>query len=223
MSDLKTLLLNKTAILFDMDGTLVNTEPLHAKAAVMVLDELGVKIDLMSCIDQFYGMTDTIVLQTVCPQLSEQEIDQAIQRKNHHLIQLFHQLSERDKQPLLTPGIFAFLDYLKKQNIVCGVVSASEDIIVKETLECFGLAPSIKIMMGRNQTVLTKPHPDPYIEGMKRLGTTKEQCLIFEDSPTGIKSASSSGASVIRITEFSHPSSSQVIEGTYVSVPNYLF
>jgi beta-phosphoglucomutase len=223
MSDLKTHLFNKSAILFDMDGTLVNTEPLHARAAVKVLEELGIKIDLMSCIDQFYGMTDTIVLQTVCPQMTDAEIEKAIQRKNLHLIQLFHELSEDDKKPLLTPGVFAFLDFLKKENIVCGVVSASEDIIVKETLESFGLAPYMKVMMGRNQTTLTKPHPDPYLEGMKRLGTTKEKCLIFEDSPTGIKSASSSGASVIRITEFSHPTSSQVIEGTYVNLQNYLF
>ena len=223
MSDLKTHLFNKSAILFDMDGTLVNTEPLHAKAAVKVLEELGVKVDLMSCIDQFYGMTDTIVLKTVCPQMTDEEIDKAILRKNTHLIQLFHELSEHDKKPLLTPGVFAFLDYLKKNRILCGVVSASEDIIVKETLECFGLATYMKVMMGRNQTVLTKPHPDPYIEGMKRLGTTKDKCLIFEDSPTGIKSAYTSGASVIRITEFSHAGSSQVIEGTYVSLQNYLF
>ena len=223
MSDLFAYLTNKTAILFDMDGTLVNTEQLHAKAAVKVLEEMGAKIDLLSCIDQFYGMTDTIVLKTVCPQLTESEIEIAIQRKNTHLIRLLHELSPPEKERLLTPGLFHFLEFLKKKNFVCGVVSASEDIIVKETLECFGLATYMKVMMGRNQTILTKPNPDPYIEAMRRLEITKEHCLIFEDSPTGIKSATSSGAAVIRITEFSHSSSSQVIEGAYMTLKNYLF
>jgi beta-phosphoglucomutase-like phosphatase (HAD superfamily) len=62
MTDLKTLVKSKNAILFDMDGTLVNTEPLHAKASVIVLSDMGVEVDLLSCIDQ----------------LSDTEIDLAI-------------------------------------------------------------------------------------------------------------------------------------------------
>jgi beta-phosphoglucomutase len=84
------------------------------------------------------------------------------------------------------------------------VVSASEDIIVTETLKCFEISMHVDLQMGRNQTVLTKPHPEPYLEGMRRLKTTHTKTLIFEDSPTGIASAVASGASVIRITGFAH-------------------
>ncbi|MBC7538565.1 MAG: HAD family phosphatase, partial [Bacteriovorax sp.] len=59
MSDLKTLLRDLDTVIFDMDGTIVNTEPLHARAAVFVLKGLGIDIDLEACLDQFYGMTDT--------------------------------------------------------------------------------------------------------------------------------------------------------------------
>lgn len=223
MTDLKTLVIDKDAVLFDMDGTLVNTEPLHAQAAVMVLKEMGVSIDLLSCIDQFYGMTDQVVLETLCPQLTAEEIHSAINRKNHFLIELFNELKEENKKTFLTPGLFPFLEFLKEKKIKCGVVSASEDIIVHETLKCFGLTPYMKVMMGRNQTHKTKPNPDPYLEAMKRLETTHLQCLIFEDSPTGIKSACTSGATVVRIIEFSHESSSQVIEGTFINCKNFLF
>ena len=81
MTDLKNLVKHKSVILFDMDGTLVNTEPLHAKAAAIVLNDLGVKIDLMASIDQFYGMTDHVVLKKVCPNLTEVEIDECIEKK----------------------------------------------------------------------------------------------------------------------------------------------
>jgi beta-phosphoglucomutase len=221
MTDLKTLVKPKNAILFDMDGTLVNTEPLHAKAAVIVLADLGIKIDLLSCIDQFYGMTDYIVLKTVCPHFTDEEINKTIEQKNFELIKLFKHLPEKEKDQYITPGLFFFLNYLKKENKKCAVVSASEDIIVSETLACFGIDQFMEIQMGRNQTVLTKPNPDPYLEAMKRLKTDFTKTLIFEDSPTGIKSATATQAEVVRITAFAHSSASQSFEGKFIELDNF--
>jgi HAD superfamily hydrolase (TIGR01509 family) len=205
-----------------MDGTLVNTEPLHAKASVKVLAVLGVKVDLMACIDQFYGMTDHVVLKTVCPQMTDDQINSAIMEKNRQLILLFKDLTHSEKQLFITPGLFDFLNFLKQEKKKCAVVSASEDIIVFETLACFGIDTYIDVQMGRNQTVLTKPHPDPYLEGMKRLSVNASETVIFEDSPTGLKSALMSKASVIRITAFAHSTSNQKIEGSFPEYKNFL-
>lgn len=206
MSDLKDLIRPLDCILFDMDGTIVNTEPLHARAAVKVLQTLGIDIDLESCLDQFYGMTDTAVLKMTCPMLSDDEIDKAIAEKNIHLIELFKKLHHHEKHSYITPGLFEFLKYLKKENKQVAVVSASEDVVVFETLKCFDIHPFIDLQMGRHQTQLTKPHPEPYLEGMRRLKTHPAKTLIFEDSPTGLQSAVASGAQVIRITGFAHSS-----------------
>lgn len=222
MTDLKTLVKHKDVILFDMDGTLVNTEPLHAKAAVIVLNDLGVKVDLMATIDQFYGMTDHVVLKTVCPHFTDAEIDKCIEQKNFQLIKLFQNLRDEEKEHYITPGLFPFLQHLKDQNKRCAVVSASEDIIVLETLKCFGIDKFVELQMGRNQTTLTKPHPDPYLEAMKRLGTTHHNTIIFEDSPTGIKSAYATQAVVVRVTAFAHVNSSQTIEGEFVELVDFL-
>lgn len=219
MTDLKTLLKSHNAVLFDMDGTIVNTEPLHAKAAVIVLKSRGFDIDLESCLDQFYGMTDTAVLKMTCPELSDKEVDEAIAEKNHHLINLFAKLSENEKHQYITPGLFDFLSWLKKENKSIAVVSASEDIIVEKTLECFAINSFVDLQMGRHQTSLTKPHPDPYLEGMKRLNVRPHETVIFEDSPTGLKSAVASGAKVIRITGFAH--SDEVLHSH--EIKNFLF
>ncbi len=221
MADLKALVQSKNLIIFDMDGTLVNTEPLHAQAAVLVLEQLGVKVNLLDCIDQFYGMTDFIVIKTVCPHLSDEEINHAIELKNKELIKIFKQLSANEKESYLTPGVMNFLHFLKRENKMCAVVSASEDVIVDETLACFGLDQYMSLQMGRNQTVLTKPHPDPYLEAMKRMKVGSDKTLIFEDSPTGVKSACGSGAQVIRITEFTHVQSSQKFEGQFFELANF--
>ena len=100
-------------------------------------------------------------------------------------------------------------------------MSASEDIIVLETLRCFGIEKFVELQMGRNQTKLTKPNPDPYIEAMRRLGVHSSKTIIFEDSPTGIKSGKGSLASVVRITAFAHHGSSQTIEGDYVEILDF--
>jgi HAD superfamily hydrolase (TIGR01509 family) len=187
-----------------MDGTIVNTEGLHAKAAMVVLSEMGISIDLESMLTKFYGMTDTVVLKMTCPHLNEDEITKAIEKKNVYLLQILKSMSATEKEKYITPGLFDFLNLLKKENKKIGVVSASEDIVVKETLKAFGISEFVEIQMGRNQTILTKPNPDPYIEGMRRLKSTGQETLIFEDSPTGLASAHASGAHSIRITEFSH-------------------
>ena len=222
MADLKTLINSKNAIIFDMDGTLVNTEPLHAKASVIVMADMGIKIDLLSCLDQFYGMTDHVVLKTLCPHLSDIEIDSAIEEKNRQLITLFKKLSQSEKGPYITPGLFDFLMFIKKEKKKCAVVSASEDIIVLETLACFGIDTFLDLQMGRNQTVLTKPHPEPYLEGMRRLGVSFSETVIFEDSPTGLKSASLTKAEVVRITAFAHSTTAQKIDGNFMELQNFL-
>lgn len=218
MTDLKTLVQSKNAVLFDMDGTIVNTEGLHARAASGVLKELGVIIDLEAMMHQFYGVTDTVVLQTTCPHLSEQEIHYAINKKNAELIKIFKAMSSSEKEKYVTPGLFDFLNFLKKEKKKIGVVSASEDIVVSETLNTFGISDFVELQMGRNQTINTKPHPEPYLEGMKRLNTAASETLIFEDSPTGLTSAHASGAHIIRITEFSHSKE----KSGYSEIQNFL-
>jgi beta-phosphoglucomutase len=219
MTDLKALVRSKNTIIFDMDGTIVNTEDLHARAATHILQDMGIVVDLQSMLTTFYGMTDTIVLKMTCPHLTDKEIDHAIEKKNIQLLKIFQSMTKKEKEKCITPGLVDFLNFLKLEKKRIGVVSASEDIIVTETLKTFGLSHYMEIQMGRNQTALTKPNPDPYIEGMKRLYSTANETLIFEDSPTGLTSAHASGAHIIRITEFSHSKE----KSAYQEMQNFLF
>jgi HAD superfamily hydrolase (TIGR01509 family) len=139
--------------------------------------------------------------------------------KNQRLIEIFHSLKEQEKEKYLTPGLFKFLDHLKSANKNLGVVSASEDIVVTETLNCFNITAYMQIQMGRSQTEKTKPHPDPYLEAMRRLKSSPHETIIFEDSPTGLKAASDSQAQVIRITGFAHDDK----KSPFVEIKNFLF
>ena len=221
MTNILNQLSAKSAFLFDMDGTLVNTEILHARAAHEIIQDEGIDVNLMESIHNYYGMADTEVLKLLIPGIDDHKVNEIINKKNKHLIEILHGLKEQELENFITPGTFEFLDYLNNLGKSCAVVSASEDIIVYETLKCFGLDKKVKLQMGRNQTRKTKPHPDPYLEAIKRLATHASETVIFEDSPTGILSASQVGCEVYRVTEFAHCNLPLKVDSTFVEIKNF--
>lgn len=191
--------------LFDMDGTLVNTEPLHARAMDKVLQKNNInhQIGDDESMEHFMGMTDTSVLRELCPELSDIEIDRLIAEKNIVLRDILLELDTHTKEQLTTPGLHELLSFIKSQKKNLAVVSASENAIVDATLKAFDLIHHFDFWLGRGSTARTKPHPDPYIEAMKKAGFKETETVIFEDSPTGLRAAKDSGASVIEVAPFS--------------------
>lgn len=190
--------------LFDMDGTLVNTEPLHAKAMDIVLKKAGISLSISEeeAMERFKGMTDTLVLKTLCPDIHESKRDEMIHDKNQILKVIFKDLTEQELLSLTSPGIREFLQNIRQQGKKLAVVSASENEVVHETLHAFNLYHEFDFWFGRGSTERTKPHPDPYIEAMKKANITKEKTVIFEDSPTGLAAARGAGAKIIEVAPF---------------------
>ncbi len=191
-------------VIFDMDGTMVNTEPLHAKAMHDILLENGLEFphNAESMHEQFVGMTDTVVLEALFPHLSIEVREDLIHKKNTRLAKVFKETSLRELEELTAPGIKDFFTFLKAKKIKMAVVSASENSVVKCTLEAFNLINEFEFWFGRGSTTLTKPHSEPYIKAMEKLSKGTLETVIFEDSPTGLKSAMGSGAKTIQVAPF---------------------
>lgn len=190
--------------LFDMDGTLVNTEPLHAKAMDIVLKKAGISLSISEeeAMERFKGMTDTLVLKALCPEIDESKREKMIEDKNQILKVIFKNLTEQELHALTSPGIREFLQSIKQQGKKLAVVSASENEVVYETLHAFRLYHEFDFWFGRGSTERTKPHPDPYIEAIKKANIAKERTVIFEDSPTGLTAARAAGTKIIEVAPF---------------------
>lgn len=201
-TELKDLALSKQLVLFDMDGTILNSEPLHALAFKHTLDQLGLKLEIEELVEKFYGMVDEEVVKAVYPKFNDEEVSAIIDQKSQNLISIFKSLTHDQKMKYLSPGIESFCQMLKLNKIQSCVVTASEDIIAMETLEGFGVTGWINFYFGRGKTHLSKPNPSPYLHAMRLFGIKPESTLIFEDSPTGLKAASQTGASVVRMQYF---------------------
>ncbi len=197
------------AVILDMDGTLLNTEPLHAKAIESILVQNGLNITAHEIEERFYGMSDTEVFKHFENSLFL-ELDTFLKEKNALIKKLIAEYSNEDFCKLLTPGVSDFLSEMKKRNIKLALVSASENEVIEAILIHLNLKDTFQFFIGRQHTQYTKPNPSPYFLALRLLQVKTNEALIFEDSPSGLKAALSTGSKVVQVTTFSPPLKKQV-------------
>lgn len=191
------------ALVFDMDGTLINSEPLHMEAIIKVLQRRGINPDFMTpefC-HQSVGKADKDLLHEVFPTWSEQEVAAFIEEKSQTLLEILESKTTDDLKHLITPGVE---DFLKAKSQIgfpkLFLMTASEAPVVAPLLKKAGLYDYFNEVFSRECTARTKPSASPYLFLMRRHQLKSDHTLIFEDSPTGLRAAQESGARVIRIS-----------------------
>jgi HAD superfamily hydrolase (TIGR01509 family) len=188
------LIPTKELVLFDMDGTLVNSEHWHFEALIQTLD-LPEDFNW----HPYIGMPDSPLIQLLKPELGSHAIDQLIEQKNLLLVNLLKNKSLSELEAQVTPGARDFLQHLKARSIPASLVSASEQLIVDTLIDLLKLRPFFVELYGRESTARTKPSPSPYLHAMREHRTLSTKTLIIEDSITGLEAALCSGAQVLRM------------------------
>lgn len=189
MSKSKDGLKLPAAILFDHDGTLVDTEPLWEAAKQAICQEYGLTWtgeDTLAVLG--YSIHKTLTrLQQIGVPLSLADIE----RK---LIASMQEALKRATYEFL-PGIAEFLAEIKEAGIPCAIVTNATTSIAQATAQ---LAPDIfTTVIGDQQTQNPKPHPEPYLLAAQALGVKPADCIAIEDSPSGVRSASAAGMKVV--------------------------
>lgn len=214
LEKLQRTLGNFEAICFDMDGTLLNSEPLHAMAVwnmlptkpVVVGDNTFYNADQLN--DFFCGKSDDSVFEALrLGQDSWQSwgVQDFSEIKNRSLmIQSDSAVSHACKDRLnlleksLSPMMMDLLREIKSKKIPCALVSASQKEVVEDFVMALGLGPYFDTLVGAADGQLTKPHPDPYLKACEMLGVSPGETIVFEDSQTGLESARRAGCIVLQ-------------------------
>ncbi|SCD66061.1 haloacid dehalogenase superfamily, subfamily IA, variant 3 with third motif having DD or ED [Streptomyces sp. TverLS-915] len=181
------------AVLLDMDGTLVDTEPLWLGAARDVAAARGHTLTDDEGA-QVLGRTsaDTAAyLARLCAAPDAAPDDPATLESA--LEQLF--LTAVESRAQVLPGVRDLLDTLTALDVPAALVSASSRPVVDTVLKTLGGDP-FRTTVAAGETVRSKPWPDPYAEAASRLGVPPEACLVVEDSPTGVAAAEAAGCRV---------------------------
>lgn len=205
-------------ICFDMDGTLLNSEPLHASAIWRMLPQKPVVVGehFFENEDQlnhfFYGQCDADVFEALRagqPAWHNWQFNDFSNQKNTGLLTKSLQNSNEDNkvnlgllEKALVPEMLSLLKQLKDAGVSCALVSASQEEVVHDFVDSLRLNEYFKVWIGATAEKLTKPHPDPYLEACAVLGLSPKECVALEDSPTGLQSAHAAGLKVLHAKWF---------------------
>lgn len=184
--------MKKLAYILDMDGVLIDSNPLHAVAWRRYLSQHGIDAD--SVMERMHGKrNDQIVRDLFGPGLSEREVFDHGAAKEA----LYRDLMRPQLKGHLVPGVVDFLARHRERGI--GLGSNAEPANLDFVLDEGRLRDYFRVVVDGHQVTHPKPHPEIYRKVAALLGAAPGDCVIFEDSATGIEAGRSAGARVVGV------------------------
>lgn len=174
------------ALLFDLDGTLADTDKLHLVAMQQLLHEDGRTLTEAEFEAHISGRANADLCRYLFPDRPLSEHRDFANRKEARFRELSPTL-----QP--TPGLLRLLEYAEARRIGMAVVTNAPRANAEHMLKALGLAGRFEHVLVAEELPKAKPDPLPYLTGLQRLNAHAGQALAFEDSVPGVKAASGAG------------------------------
>ena len=202
------------AILFDNDGVLVMSEPLHWEAWGKLLAEKGLPPEAAQDVEKFVGRTAPQILRGILDHYrpgwdpAEWNLEALALRKNDFY------LASVPSRLKAYPGVLEGLPWLRSRGIRTAVVSNAKRRELDSAIDSTGLAPFLELRISRDEARLPKPDPTPYLMAAAELGIEPSDCLVVEDSPTGLAAGLQAGIPCVGVlSHFRADEISQPIPG----------
>lgn len=179
------------ALLFDIDGTLADTDPLHLEAFNRTFARFGHHFDKASFALELQGRANAAIASRFMPQLSPAEGWAVMLEKEA----TFRDLARTEIHAV--PGLFELLDLADTAGLPMAAVTNAPRANAELVLDGLGIRQRFRAVVIAEELAHGKPHPLPYLEGLRLLGARASASVAFEDSRTGIKSAVSAGLATV--------------------------
>ncbi len=182
------------AIIFDLDGVLIDSEALHNAAVAAALAAYGVILP-PALFEEFMGIPDAVLLAHASHTYLAGSVpaDRLLAEKQRFFLQTQDQV-----QPIA--GAVEFVRQVRRQVSALALVTSSLRHNQEAAFARLGLAPYFDAVVTAEDVTHSKPHPEPYATAVARLGLPADQCLVLEDSLHGIASARAAGCCTLGLT-----------------------
>lgn len=183
-----------SAVIFDMDGVLVDSEPLHQRAFERLFAELGRRDDHGIVFADYYGRSDKALLTDfIALHALPHRMEELWERK----VELF--LADlRQSRPIFADA--RALVSLLAARYPLAIASSNTHRAIEVVMEISGFRPHFRAIVGLEDLRAPKPDPDAYLQAAARLGLAPADCVAVEDAAAGVAAARAAGMRVIAIT-----------------------
>ncbi len=184
------------AIIFDMDGVLVNSEPIHERAEMEICREYGMEVDKKEW-DGFRGKKLEDIFRYASNKYGkgDEPIEEMIERKIVRYLEIALEEIE------LISGAYDFLEWIKNsKKYKFALTTSGRKIQQDRILSKVGLDNFFEYTITADDVKNGKPHPEPYLSTIEKINENAENCLVIEDSDNGILSAKAAGCMACGIT-----------------------
>ena len=173
------------AVLFDMDGVIVDTEPLHHKAYKMMFNDVGIEVsDAMY--RSFTGQSTRGICEFLCKHFDLTLEPIVLERgKRAYFTKLFFE----DPDLQLLEGVEALIKNYHANGLTLVVASSASMFTINNVMKRFNLDPYFKDKLSGADLKASKPHPEIFINAAKAAGVSPAECFVIEDSTNGIIAA----------------------------------
>jgi len=177
------------AVLFDMDGVIVDTEPLHRKAYLKTFEQLRIVVS-----DELYNTFTGNSTQKVCEKIIKEfhlktEWQRIAEIKRNHFKYLF----DNDPDFDLLPGVLDLIQHYSENNMTLILASSAHINTINWVFEKFDLEKYFSGKISGAALKESKPHPEIFVLAAEMSGEPKETCMVIEDSTNGIIAANRAG------------------------------
>jgi beta-phosphoglucomutase len=183
------------AVLFDMDGVLVDSEEFICKAAILMFKEKGLSVKEKDFLP-FVGMGENQYLGGVAEKYGF-PFDVSIYKKRTY--DIYREITQGKLKPL--PGVIDFINKCRDKRLKIAVATSADEIKMQINLSEIGIpANTFDATVNGLEVKRKKPFPDIYLEAARRLKVNPANCLVVEDALSGEKAGKAAGCRVLAIT-----------------------
>ncbi len=177
------------AVIFDMDGVIINSEPLHHKAYHSMFDEVGINVT-----PELYNSLTGKSTLNVCKQLKDRfDVSHSPEEMVATKRRYFNDIFENDKTFDLIEGVRTLIQNYHENGLTLVLGSSASMPNINRIFKRFDLDQYFSAKLSGAELKASKPHPEIFINSAKATGYNPEQCIVIEDATNGIEAAKGAG------------------------------
>lgn len=186
--------MNKYAVIFDMDGVICHTNPFHAKAFEAFFDKYKITYTEKEFEQHMYGKHNSHIMTYFFKRpIHGEELAQLEFEKEAIFREIY-----KDKIETI-PHYLDFLEDLKANDFKTAVATSAPRANMDLIIDTLNIRVKMNSLLGSENVILHKPHPEVYQKSAQNIGIEPSQCLVFEDSFSGITAGLNAGMKVVGV------------------------